>query len=235
MFCRERAPVGGISVKEHFEINVIPLTIAVTHAFFMKMLKFFFPGRDSDGAGKSKHQEKQGKNKKKMKRDESGIKSSANSSTMPAKSISSTLMASNLRSDEIDKMRERAQRNQTFVYIKISEVPIRVSYKGHKEKNIADINNFSLIIPTIEYHNQTWTWLDLLMALKNESKHRLLSQAVKQKLLIKPRAFHSSSSEEPTQPPRQEEEEEQKARLLLGNLATTSQPKSKGLSLFSKK
>ena len=30
VFCRERAPVGGISVKAHFEINLVPITIGMT-------------------------------------------------------------------------------------------------------------------------------------------------------------------------------------------------------------
>lgn len=48
VFCREKAPVGGISVKEHFEINVVPLTIGLTKKFYNTMMSFCFPGRDPD-------------------------------------------------------------------------------------------------------------------------------------------------------------------------------------------
>jgi hypothetical protein len=47
VFCRERLPVGGISVKEHFEVNVVPITIAITKKFYTTMLKFCFPDRDT--------------------------------------------------------------------------------------------------------------------------------------------------------------------------------------------
>lgn len=65
-----------------------------------------------------------------------------------------------------------------FLYIKIPEVPVRVSYKGEKEKNIEDVHDFNLVLQTLEYHNVTWTWLDLLLAMKNDSKKALLSQVM---------------------------------------------------------
>ncbi|KAK8762069.1 hypothetical protein V5799_026664, partial [Amblyomma americanum] len=45
IFCRVRAPVGGISVKEHLEVNLVPITIGLTHAFTHRMLRFFFSSR----------------------------------------------------------------------------------------------------------------------------------------------------------------------------------------------
>ena len=48
IFCRERSPVAGIPVKEHFEVNVIPVTIAVTKQFYRRMVKFFFPDPEDD-------------------------------------------------------------------------------------------------------------------------------------------------------------------------------------------
>lgn len=73
-------------------------------------------------------------------------------------------------------MRERAKQNKLFIYIKIPQVPVRLSYKGNKEKNLEDITNVCLTVPNLEYHNVTWTWLDLLLAMKNDSRKVLLSQ-----------------------------------------------------------
>ena len=38
--------VGGIAVREHLEVNVVPLTIQLTYQFFKSMMKFFFPERN---------------------------------------------------------------------------------------------------------------------------------------------------------------------------------------------
>lgn len=78
--------------------------------------------------------------------------------------------------DDVEKMKERAEKNKLFVYIKIPEVPVKVSYKGTKEKNLEDLRDVSLVIPTLEYHNMTWTWLDLLVALRNDTKKVILGQ-----------------------------------------------------------
>ena len=43
IFCREKPPCGGISVIDHFEVNVVPLHIALTHQFYRTILQFCFP------------------------------------------------------------------------------------------------------------------------------------------------------------------------------------------------
>ncbi|KAG5341355.1 K0100 protein, partial [Acromyrmex heyeri] len=195
VFCREKAPVAGISVKEHFEINVVPLTIGLTKKFFNTMLKFCFPERDPEGIEEA-----------------------------PAPQRDSSFYVPIERRDDVEKMKERADKNKLFIYIKIPEVPVRVSYKGNKEKNLEDVRDFALVIPTLEYHNVTWTWLDLLLAMKSDSRRVILSQAIKQKLQIKPRGPPEESAPQ----------EEDKARLLLGtrHLPGDARKKSVFLSKF---
>ena len=48
--------------------------------------------------------------------------------------------------------------------------------QGSKEKNIEDLYDLSLLLPTLEYHNETWTWLDFLLAVKKDSKRILIQQ-----------------------------------------------------------
>lgn len=78
--------------------------------------------------------------------------------------------------DDVEKMKERAEKNMLFICVKVPEVPVRVSYKGEKDKNIEDVQDVHVLIPTLEYNNITWTWLDFLLAIRNHSRRVLLSQ-----------------------------------------------------------
>ncbi|XP_037949690.1 protein KIAA0100-like [Teleopsis dalmanni] len=225
IFCREKPPVGGISVKEHFEINVAPITIAITKKFYSTMLKFCFPDRDAletetnddieeNSSGSSTSSSVQSKSAKKTAK----AKKSSKDSEFYVK----------IEKDDVEKMKERAEKNKLFIYIKIPEVPVRVSYKGNKEKNLEDITDFSLTIPTLEYHNVTWTWLDLLLAMKSVSRRVILSQAIKQKLQIHRRQPNTLAGE------RTSPQEEDKARMLFGNrLASENRSQRKGVFKFA--
>ncbi|KAH9376625.1 hypothetical protein HPB48_005836 [Haemaphysalis longicornis] len=124
--------------------------------------------------------------------------------------------------DDVEKMKERAEKNQTFVYVKVPEVPLRLSYKGEKEKNLEDLHDCSLVLPTLELHNRTCTWLDLLMVVKSTTRKVLLSQAIKQKLQIKSHQTQGSAQDDANQP-----QEEDKARLLLGAKLLVSRGKER--------
>ncbi|KAL4223452.1 hypothetical protein ACF0H5_016923 [Mactra antiquata] len=216
VLCTERPPVGGIAVKEHFEVNLVPLQIQMTYQFFKKLMGFFFPDKnidnedqddDMEGASASKsftRSEKRASQKKELKR---------------SPSFTAT--------DDIDKMKERAANNNTFLYIKVPEVTLRVSYKGEKDKNLEDVHDFSLVLPTLEYHNCIWTWFDMLMSMKNDSKRVLISQAIKQKLHMKNRLVED-------QPVTDVQQEEDKAKMLLGAKHMAPQEKPVKKTLFGK-
>ena len=44
--------VGGIGVKDHFEVNLCPLNVALTHRLYTLMMGYFFPGRAHEEARK---------------------------------------------------------------------------------------------------------------------------------------------------------------------------------------
>lgn len=241
LFSKVRPPVGGISVKEHFEVNVVPLTIQLTHQFFHRIMGFFFPGRnvEDDEVGDEEDKSKLVTTGIPVVKPRQLIPTDDAAPLGPGKGVTQGLNRSSgvRRSfrkgaehpvDDIDKMKERAAMNNSFIYIKIPQVPLCVSYKG--EKNSVDWGNLNLVLPCLEYHNNTWTWLDFAMAVKRDSRKALVAQVIKEKLRLKTATGTEVQGKLKTTSDRNmQQQEEEKARLLIGLRAGNKNPSKKSI------
>ncbi|CAK8698010.1 unnamed protein product [Clavelina lepadiformis] len=260
VLCRVRSPVGGIPVKEHVEVNAVPLTIQLTYQFFKRLMAFFFPDKgvgntaDDDDHNFDMYSDlKDSKNATLLGLPARGSQQERSGSMLslpvrpppPSPSISTSSHHRRNRSsgkrdrsaldtvDDVEKMKERAANNNSFLYIKITQVPLCVSYKGEKEKNLGDVHDFDITIPMLEYHNMTWTWHDFAMAVKRDCKGQLLSQVIKKKLHITGQSSQPASSGAGEVYDSSATTESSKAKLLLGN--TLKQTESHRKSIFRKK
>jgi len=161
----------------------------MTYQFFTTLFKFCFPEKDPeklDEMEPSGPTEQGGSNPAGTLDSVSSSNSIASASSISGlsnkskktrvKRKESKFYVSMNEKDDVEKMKERAEKNMLFICVKIPEVPVCVSYKGEKEKNIEDVHDVHIVIPTLEYNNITWTWLDFLVAVRNHSKRVLLSQ-----------------------------------------------------------
>lgn len=91
---------------------MVPLTIGLTKKFYNTMMKFCFPERDTDIEYTERSEDPEIENKvKKPKR----------------RNRDSNFY---VHIDDVEKMKERAEKNKLFVYIKIPEVPVSLIFKG---------------------------------------------------------------------------------------------------------
>ena len=163
----------------------------MTYQFFKTLFKFCFPEKDPDKLDdvdpNTNDSDTASTSSSSIGGNGSGtLESTHSSSSLNSKKEgkkprvkrkeSKFYVSMNNEKDDVEKMKERAEKNMLFICVKVPEVPVRVSYKGEKDKNIEDVHDVHLLIPTLEYNNITWTWLDFLVAVRNHSKRVLLSQ-----------------------------------------------------------
>ena len=165
IFLKERAPVGGIYVKEHLEVNLVPLAIRLTRRFYKTLFAYFFQQTTS-----SKNSDMS-----------EGMLTTTDGSSLDIISLG----GESVNGEDIERMKQRAGKNKSFIYIKVPVVPICLSYKGNKDKNIEDVRDLECVFGPLEYHNQIYTWKELFVRLKKEIKRIVISQAFKRKIGIK--------------------------------------------------
>ena len=219
-YWREIAPVGGISIVEHFEINMLPLELRLTYDLGRKLIFYVFPEKDkasthiyalneltehynrktdnqneftisnsnshenlndlmdnpsnerlkgdlnSDDASTPLTTTKDDEGDNKLIDSNSRVSSTENISGMANQNKSKNSKTNESQANQLIQMRTRASKNKTFIYIKVPGVQHCLSYKGPKTKNIVDLYDFTFKLPTMEFRNKTWTWLDLLMTIK---------------------------------------------------------------------
>ena len=91
---------------------------------------------------------------------------------------------------EAQLMKDRASNNKTFIYIKVPGSTHCLSYHGEREKNIEDMYRFVLKLPTLEYHNRTWSWLEFMIAIRKDIAMAVFSQTgslMREKLMMRKR------------------------------------------------
>ena len=171
IYWRESAPVGGIQVVAHFEVNIQPLLIQVTYEFGKQVSKYFFPHlvkRKEILAPSTTTTPIDSSRRESEKILDITRKEPQSSVTSIDRfgSRSTVGSGSNKDTDQIRQMQERANQIKSFIYIKVPGVKHCLSYRGLKEKNFEDLTMFPFFLPTLEYRNKTWTWLDFLNAIK---------------------------------------------------------------------
>jgi hypothetical protein len=232
-YWREIAPVGGIAIVEHFEINMLPIELRLTYDLGRKLIFYAFPEKDkqsthiyalneltirynrkfenspfetsnsneslndlmdnpstenlkaefmNDEVSTPLSAVKENENDNNPQENKSLDASSRNSSSENLsgmanqnKSSKNSKSTKKISGNQLTQMRTRATKNKTFIYIKVPSVQHCLSYKGSKIKNIVDLYDFTFKLPTMEFRNKTWTWLDLLMNVKKMVISTILS------------------------------------------------------------
>ncbi|BFZ59473.1 Protein SABRE [Saitoella coloradoensis] len=232
--------IGGISVMDHFELNLFPISVQLEHSVGKNVFAYFIPeDMDEDEAGdldaddvertaELVTQDEENPPETNLPKRNRTLSSGSSGAPRPSSSssrISQFTTASdgtngiirvgplhqNLRvspsreslattstssdhsehsaessgkkrfwqrnavsadrveaEDDLSQMMSRASQNMTLVYVKVPSTVLCLSYKGPKRTNIEDVENFVFKMPTVEFRNKTWSFVELAVHLKRE-------------------------------------------------------------------
>ncbi|CAI8057604.1 Protein KIAA0100 [Geodia barretti] len=213
VYCRDKARVAGITVREHLEVNVVPLQVSLTAKFFQTMQDFFFPKTEGDGPDplEPDHSHLFGVHPtQSFGGDTTDGNSMQRGSSYRRSTISTSASHASLQQagysppasptprepqgrrgkhlslshlDTVEKMKERASHINTFIYVKIPQTTLCITYKG--DWSYKDLQNQVMNMPTLEYHNRNLTWRDMLMEVKRDYKNAIIHQTLKSAIGMK--------------------------------------------------
>lgn len=199
VFWGQMEPVAGIDIVEHFEIDMFPLKFQIQYDVGKLIMMYFFPEKkveytNHEELAELPHYNAPVPHRKqtvsvehtdevleitfdaKILEDEtsntlgSTIQTNKHNTKKPASKPISTD-----HNKELELMKKRASQNRQFIYIKVPGVIHSFSYQGAKEKNLEDLYDFVIHMPTLEYRNRTWSWLDFIEQLKKDALKIILS------------------------------------------------------------
>lgn len=202
-FLRQLAPVGGISIIERVEINICPTEFQLTYDIDKKLFQFLFPERGDSGSNLSLLSNNSisafSATNIQYTAPKKTIITSSSESNLVTKNTNQSSRYSNMNTKDLEEMKYRASHCRSFIAILVPSSYHCVSYKGRRgdASNIEDIEGVILKLDDIEYKNKTWSWYELIQAIKKDSIRLLLANTaaiVREKLKRKTKADTSDGS-----------------------------------------
>jgi hypothetical protein len=81
-------------------------------------------------------------------------------------------------------MKERASNVKTFIYVKIPQLTLCITYKG-ESISVKEMHEQLVTVPTVEYHNLNMSWRALLLEIKKDYKNAIITQTIKSAIGMK--------------------------------------------------
>ncbi len=136
---------------------------ALTQQFYKKLMKFLYPEKDPNAldeedvqsSANESRSSKGNKHRKGGKNGKSGAGGGRNSKA------NTSFYVDIQTEDDVEKMKRRAEENKMFVYVKMTELPVRLSYKGLNKVHCSPLGlHSSLILACKKQFNEKSNWIN---------------------------------------------------------------------------